>query len=143
MILCQERASGPKAQLASSRVLVLAKRRQISVGSSLRARSPNLAKLSSLPCTQPTLPSVSSGCPKSRETRSHRLQPRQRAVLFGSRDKDGGEGHCSSRSGPRLVEGLSEGSGAPQDIVPSLFPGSPSSLAGPKLDELEDLQEKA
>ena len=53
-----------KVQLSPSRVLALAKRRQISVGSSLRARSPNLAKLSSLPCTQPTLPSVSSGCPK-------------------------------------------------------------------------------
>ena len=66
VILCQERASGPKAQLASSKVLVLAKRRQISVGSSLRTRSPNPAKLSSLPCTQPTLPSVSSGCPKSK-----------------------------------------------------------------------------
>ena len=31
-----------------------------------------------------------------------------------------GEVHCSSRSGPRLVEGLSEGSGTLQDIVPSV-----------------------
>ena len=51
----------------------------------------------------------------------------------------GGELHRSSRPGPRLVEGLSEGSGALQDIVPSLFPGHSSSPAGPKLDELQGL----
>ena len=44
-----------------------------------------------------------------------------------------GRVHRSSRPGPRLVEGLSEGSGALQDTVPSLFP------AGPKLDELQGL----
>ena len=105
VILLSKKGQGPKAQPASSKVLVLAKRRQISAGSSLRARSPNPAKLSPLPRTQPTSSSVSSGCPKRGETRSNRLQPRQISVLFGSRDRDGGEVHCS-RSGPRLVEGF-------------------------------------
>ena len=40
---------------------------------------------------------------------------------------------AASRPGPRLVEGLNEGSGALQDIGPSLFPGPSSSPAGPRL----------
>ena len=46
--------------------------------------------------------------------------PERRPLLVGRRNMGGGELHRSSRPGPRLVEGLSEGSGALQDIVPSL-----------------------
>ena len=53
---------------------------------------------------------------------------------------DGGEVHCSSRPGPRLLEGLSEGSGVLQDVVPSLLPGTSSSPNGPRLGDLQALQ---
>ena len=43
---------------------------------------------------------------------------------------------AASRPGPRLVEGLSKGYEALQDIVPSLFPGPSSSPAGPRLGKL-------
>ena len=49
----------------------------------------------------------------------------------------------ASRAGPRLAEGLGEGSGDLQDIVPSLVSGSSSSLTDPKLGKIEGLQEKA
>ena len=74
VILCpDEKGQSPKAQLLPSRVPVLAKRRQISVGS-FRARFPCPAQLSSLrePGIQPKWPSVSSGRPNG-ETRFHRL----------------------------------------------------------------------
>ena len=41
------------------------------------------------------------------------------------------------------MEGLSEVAGALQDVVLSLFPGHSTSPAGPRLGELEGLQEKA
>ena len=63
VILCPDKKEqGPKAQLSLSKVPVLAKRRQISGGSSLRARFPHPAQLSSSrePGTQPNWPSVFS-----------------------------------------------------------------------------------
>ena len=75
VILCpDEKGQSPEAQLLPSKFPVLAKRRQISVGSSFRARFPYPAQLSSLrePGIQPKWPSVSSGHPNG-ETRSHRL----------------------------------------------------------------------
>ena len=65
------------------------------------------------------------------------------ATASGFRHRDGGEVHRSSRPGPRLLEGLSEGSGALQDVVPSLFPGTSSSPTGPKLGDLQALQKNA
>ena len=65
------------------------------------------------------------------------------ATASGFRHRDGGEVHRSSRPGPRLLEGLSEGSGALQDAVPSLFPGTSSSPTGPRLGDLQALQKKA
>ena len=62
-------------------------------------------------------------------------QVRQTALLLGHRDRERGEVHCSLRPGPWLVGGLGEGSGALQDIVPSLFPGPSSSPAGSRLSE--------
>ena len=64
-------------------------------------------------------------------------------LLVGCRDRDGGEIHHSSRPGPRLLEGLSEGSGALQDVVPSLFPGTSSSPTGPRLDDIQVTQKNA
>ena len=67
VILCPDKkGKGPKTQLSPSRVSVLAKRRQISVGSSLRARFPDSAQLSSLkePGTQPNQLLGSSGRPE-------------------------------------------------------------------------------
>ena len=49
VILCPDKkGQGPKAQLSATKVPVLANRRQISVGSSVGARFPHLAQLSSL-----------------------------------------------------------------------------------------------
>lgn len=45
VILLSKKGQGPKAQPASSKVLVLAKRRQISAGSSLRVRFSDPAQL--------------------------------------------------------------------------------------------------
>ena len=49
----------------------------------------------------------------------------------------------ASRTGPRLAEGLSEGFGALQNIVPRLFPGPSSSPTSPRLGKPQGLQEKA
>jgi len=64
---------------------------------------------------------VSSACP-SEDTSYQRLRPVRWPLQVGCRDRDGGEVHRSSRPGPRLLEGLSESSGALQDVVPSLLP---------------------
>ena len=75
IILClDQKGQSPKAQLLPSKIPVLAKRRQISVGSSFGARFPYPAQLSSQrePGIQPKWPSVSSGRLNG-ETRSHRL----------------------------------------------------------------------
>ena len=64
VMLCPEKkGKSPKAQLLPSKVPVLAKRRQISVGSYFKARFPHPSQLSSLkePGIQPDWSSVSSG----------------------------------------------------------------------------------
>ena len=73
VILCpDQKGQSPNAQLSPSKLPALAKRRQISVGSSFRARYP--AHLSCLrePGIQLNWPSVSSDRPNG-ETRAHRL----------------------------------------------------------------------
>ena len=76
--------------------------------------------------------------------RSHKLQPRQMATAIRSQKQGWGKGFTTaSNPGPKLVKGLSEDSGALQGIVPSLSPGPFSLPAGPRLGELEELQEKA
>ena len=145
VILCPDKKwQSPKAQSPPSKLSVLAKRRQISVDSSFRASSPYPVLLSSLiePGIQPNWCSIFSGHPDG-ETKSHKLWPRKTATARGHRDRNGGEVHCSSRSGPQLVEAFSEGSAAQQDIVPHLFPGPSSSPTGTRLGKLEDLQEEA
>jgi len=75
VILCPDKkGQSPKAQHSPSKVPVLAKRRQISVGGSFRARFPHPAQLSSLRelGAQLNWPSVSSGAPKA-DTRSYGL----------------------------------------------------------------------
>ena len=70
----EKKGQSPKAQLSPSKVPVLAKRRQISFGSSFGVRFSQCAQLLSLrePGPQPNWPSVSSGHPNGK-TRSHRL----------------------------------------------------------------------
>ena len=85
VILCHDKkGQGPRVQLSPSKVPVLAKRRQSSVGSSFRARYPHPAHLSCLrePGIQLNWPSVSSDYPHG-ETRSHRLQLTQMATAVG------------------------------------------------------------
>lgn len=68
---------------------------------------------------------------------------RQGPLPLGHRNRQEGEVTAASGPGPKLVEGLSEGSGALQDVVPSLSPGPSRSLAGPRLGESEGLYNKA
>ena len=74
VILCPDKkGQSPKAQLSPSKVPVLAKRRQISVGSSFGARFSQRAQLLSLrePGPQPNWLSASSGHPNGK-VRPHR-----------------------------------------------------------------------
>ena len=50
------------------------------------------------------------------ETRSHRLRPRQLATALRSQRQGRENFTAASRPGPRLVEGLNEGFGAPQAV---------------------------
>ena len=106
--LCpDQKGQSPKAQLSPSKVPALAKRRQISDGSSFRARYPHPAHLSCLrePGIQLNWPSVSSDRPNG-ETRSHRLWPDRWPLLLGQRDRDGGRGSP-------LPQALTKASGGP------------------------------
>ena len=69
--------------------------------------------------------------------------PDRRSLLVGSRDSMGERVTTASRPGPKLVEGLTEGSGALQDILRSLFPEPFSSPTGSRLGELEGLRKAA
>ena len=71
------------------------------------------------------------------ETRSHRLRSRHVATAIQLQRQGWGEVHGSSR----LVEGLSEGPGALQDVASSLFPGASS--IDPSQGELKGLVEEA
>ena len=72
----------PEIQLSPSEVLVLAKRRLISAGSSLRAKSPKSAQPTSLrePGTQDPAGLQAPQAARTAGTRSHRLHPRQTAT---------------------------------------------------------------
>ena len=141
VILCpDQKGQSPKAQPSPSKVQVKAKRREKSVSSSFRARFPHPAQLSPLkePGTQPSWSWAPSGGPNG-ETRSHRSG--RRPLLLGHRDRDGGGSPllkaCAMASG-----GPWWGPWSPRGVAPSLFPGPSSSPAGPRLGELEDLQER-
>ena len=104
VILCPEKkGQSPKAQLLPSKVPVLAKRRQISVGSYFRARFPHPSQLPSLrePGIQLDWPSVSPGHPNG-ETRSLRLQLTQMATAIRLQRQRWGRGSL-------LPQGLSQG----------------------------------
>ena len=97
VILCPDKkGQGSKVQLSPSKAPVLANRRQSSAASSLRARSPDSAQLSSLrePGAHPNWPSGSSGRPKARRQGPTDCNPGRLPLLLGCRDKDGGEVHC-------------------------------------------------
>ena len=109
VILCSEKkGQGPKAQLSPCEVQVLAKGKQVSVGSSLSARSP-------APCPAvipeearnpgPSWPLGSSGHPNHRGW-SSRLCLRQTAAAFGSQRQGWG------RASP-LPQGLDLARGQP------------------------------
>ena len=84
-----KKGQSPKAQLSPSKVPVLAKRRQISVGSSFGARFPYPAQLSSLrePGIQPKWPqspqAVQMGRPGLTDCDAYR-----RPLLVGHRDRE-------------------------------------------------------
>lgn len=106
--LCPDRkGQGPKAHLSPSKVPVLIERKQISFGSSFRARFPQPAQLSSLrePGTQLNWPSVSSAAQMGRPGPTN-CGSYRRPLLLGHRDRGKREVHCCLKAGPRPVEAL-------------------------------------
>ena len=112
VILCSDKkGQGPKEELSSFRVLVLAKRRQILVSSFLRARFPHPAQPSLLrePDIQPSWP---SGHPNSgwrawqAGPGSSDCDPGRRPLLSGSRDGVGERFTTASRPRVALVRAL-------------------------------------
>ena len=101
--LSWQEKQGPKAQLSPPKVPILAKRRQVSVGSSFSARPPHPAQLSSLkePGAQPSWPSGSSGHSEGRPGPTE-CNPGTLPLLLGHRGKDGGRGSL-------LPQGLGQG----------------------------------
>ena len=121
----------PKAQLSPSKVPGLAKRRQISAGSSFRARFPHPAQLSSLRARHPSQ-LVFSLLPQAAQMGRPDLtdyDPDSRPLLGSLRDRDRGEVHHCLKLRAQPVGSLGEVSGALQDVVPSLFPEPSSSPA--------------
>ena len=125
-----DKAKVPKVLLRSRSWL----RRHISVGGSLRARSPDPAQVSSLreqsaqDATSPQVPQA----PQTVGARAHRLCPLRTATAIRSAVGMGKGFTTASRPGPRPGGGPSEGSGALQDTTPSLFPGPPQHTCWPE-----------
>ena len=120
-----KKGQGLKVQLSSSNVPILAKRRWIAVGSSCRARSPHPAELPLLrePGAQLSRSPVSSGHPNGEDWVSESV------TQAGSRrDRKGERFTAASRTGARLVRGLSEGAGALQEAAPVSSLGTPPHL---------------
>ena len=120
VILCpDQKGQSCKAQLSPSKVPVLAKRRQISAGSSLGPGShPAVIPEGSRHPTQLAL--SLARLPKWGDQVSD-CDPDRWSLLVGSRDSMGERVTTASRPGPKLVEGLTEGSGALQDIVQQML----------------------
>ena len=113
VILCSnKKGHGSEAPLSLSEVQVMAGKRQISAGSSLKARSPDAARPSLLSLLY--WPSGSSDGASQvglgRGAGSHRLQPRLTAAAIKSRGKDQGEVHRLLRDWARPMGGPGEGS---------------------------------
>ena len=122
--LCPDRkGQGPKAHLSPSKVPVLIERKQISFGSSFRARFPQPAQLSSLrePGTQLNWPSVSSAAQMGRPGPTN-CGSYRRPLLLGHRDRGKREVHRCLKAGPRPVEAL-WGLWSPAGWSPSLLHG--------------------
>ena len=132
VIVCSDKkGQGPKAQLLPCEVQVLAKRRQVSVSSSLRARSPAPAQLSLLrePGAQgPTRPQAfqATNIWGGREAGSTDCDPGRLPLPLGHRGRDGGKVHCRLKAWAWSAGGLGEGSGGLQDTAPCLFHGPPA-----------------
>ena len=93
VILCpDQKGQSPKAQLSPSKVPILPKRRQSSVGSSFRARFPHPAQLSSLSSPNPHWPCLLR-LPKWGTLGLTDCSPGRRPRLEGHSDRVGGEAH--------------------------------------------------
>ena len=113
------KGKGPNAQLSRSMIPVVAKRMQLAAPSG--------------PGSHTLLSCHPQGSQPSSPTGSQSPQAAQIGERFTT----------ASWAGPRLVEGLSEGSGALQGVIPSLFPRPFSLPTGPRLGELQGLRQKA
>ena len=132
---------GSEAPLSPSEVRVIAGKRQISAGSSLKASSPD-AVITQLALRLFKWGQLNEGR-VGQGAGSHRLQPRLTATAVMSRGKDQGEVHRHLKDWARPVGGLGEGSRSLHDTAPSCFLGTPSSATGLRLGELEAPRKKA
>ena len=90
--LCpNKKGPSPKAQLSPSKVLVLAKRRRSSAGSSLRATSPDCPAVISEGARCPTQLALGSSGHLYSGDQVPDCDPARLPLLLGSRDRDGGE----------------------------------------------------
>ena len=118
-------------------------RGRVELAANLRARSPDPAQLSSGQAPNPTGPQAPQAT--NREGAGV-LQtspcPRPTANAIRLQRRGGGRGSRCLKAWA-WAWGLGKGPGALQDTAPSLFPGAPSSPAGPRPAELEGPREKA
>ena len=126
--LSWQEKQGPKAQLSPPKVPILAKRRQVSVGSSFSARPPHPAQLSSLkePGAQLNWPSGSSGRSNHGSYVLQTCDPGRLTLLLVRRGRDEG--------GSLMPQGLGPASGQPWPGLWSLAKHSPQIVRwGPQL----------
>ena len=106
-ILCLDRkGQRPKAQLSLFKVPVLAKRRQISIGSSFTASFPYPAQL--LPLRESGTKSTSPQSPQVTQkagARFHKLPPGRWPLPLGHKNRDGGRDSPLPQSRPRASGG--------------------------------------
>ena len=109
-IFCSDtNGQSSQGQRSASKAPVLAERREISAGSSFRARLPHPTQPSSLSelGIQPSWPSVSPSHLNG-EPRSHRLWPRQIAAAIRPQRQGWGEDRCRLKAWAMASGGLSE-----------------------------------
>lgn len=109
-ILCSDtNGQSSQGQRSFSKAPILAERREISAGSSFKARLPHPAQPSSLsePGIQPSWP-LASPSHLNGETRSHRLWTGQIDAAIRPRRQGRGEDHCGLMAWATASGGLSE-----------------------------------
>ena len=134
VIVCSDKEQSPKAQFSPSKGPVLAKRRQILVWSSFRARFPHL--FSCHPWGRKASNTTGPQSPQTSQMGRLGLtncDPDRQPLLLGHRELgDGGEVFCCLKAWAKVWGRASWGPCSLAGHVPSLFSGPSSSPCWPK-----------